>query len=82
MNREGVRLVMQLVKFRRACKQLPALETPDYIAVVNAIRDMIESADRLCNVMMEGYEEREPGKRRIDINRRTVVIGGRFESVN
>jgi len=31
INKEGFRLVMNCVKFRRECKKLPPLVVPDYI---------------------------------------------------
>jgi hypothetical protein len=45
-------------RFRYGCKRLPPLETPDWLPVVLALRELIESADRLCNKIgeIEGYE--------------------------
>jgi hypothetical protein len=48
--------IMVAVKFRRRVKQLPRFETPDWLPVVLALRELIESADRLCNKNGGTYE--------------------------
>lgn len=47
---------MRLVKFRRGMREQP-FETPEWVPVVLALRDLIESLDRLTHVtkMGEGY---------------------------
>jgi hypothetical protein len=54
-RREGFLVVMGIVKFRRACKRLPALETPDVMPVLA----LIESLEGLSRINMgEGYANR------------------------
>lgn len=52
---EEFKLILIKGKFRLGVKQLPPFETPEWVPVVLALRDLIESADRL-NKQWGNYE--------------------------
>ena len=50
-------VILGCVKFRRACKKLPALESPVWLEAVKAVRELDESLGRLTLVIGERHHE-------------------------
>lgn len=76
-------VILSCVKFRRACKQLQALETPGWLEVVNSLRELDESVFRLTRLFEGDYENRKGNAGGYDVERDTYfsVLGTEYRAV-